>query len=51
MGGTRQLRQRQNGAGYFGKLDFAGYRAKYIGMVINALDQRFCRAGRLQIGK
>ena len=38
--------------GLFRQLDFAGCRAKYIAMVIIALDQKYCcRAGRLQIGK
>jgi hypothetical protein len=32
-------------------LDFPGRHAKYIPMVIIALDQKYCRAGRLQIGK
>jgi hypothetical protein len=33
------------------QLDFADCLAKYIGMVIIALDQKYCRAGHLQIGK
>ena len=31
--------------------DFARYLDKYIAMIIIALDQKYCRAGLLQIGK
>ena len=33
------------------QLDFAVSLAKYIAMIIIALDQKYCRAGHLQIGK
>jgi hypothetical protein len=48
---TRATTSATKRRGLVRKLDFVGYRAKYIAMVINALDQSFCRAGRLQIGK
>ena len=56
----RQCRGKRNYAarlatkrrGLLRPLDFAGYHAKYITMVIIALDQKYCcRAGLLQIGK
>jgi hypothetical protein len=33
------------------QLDFAVSLAKYIAMIIIALDQRYCRAGHLHFGK
>ena len=39
------------GRGLTQQLDFAGCLAKYIAMVIIVLDQKYCRAGHLQIGK
>jgi len=37
--------------GLLRQLDFAGYLAKYVAMVIIVLDKKYCRTGHLQIGK
>ncbi|WFU23655.1 hypothetical protein QA649_37540 [Bradyrhizobium sp. CB1717] len=46
---TKQFATKRRAAAQY--LDFAERRAKYVGMIIIALDQRYCVEDHLQIGK
>jgi len=47
--GTKQFATKRRGPTEY--LDFADRRAKYVGMIIIALDQQYCVEGHLQIGR
>lgn len=48
-GSTRRFAAKRRGSAEY--LDFADRRAKYVGMIIIALDQQYCVEGHLQIGR